>query len=361
MSHKSTTAAPHRGLLIGITVVLTWLLAAAAGLWVLGCWIFHGPSESARDALAETMLQSEYTAWIPGLFLDGQLLEQLGKEPPELPRETQPAAPNVTVVDGPEPEDPWANCPDGIRIETYPRRTFIAHVMLIKDPSLVYLATSSDSFNIETTGTRIPNQLRLEGAIAGINAGAFNDDGSSGTHVGSLPIGMVVSEGRILWDDGRSYEGFVGMTADNRLYVSKTINRAAVEENKIRDGCCFGPVLIENGQINEKVYSRKDTLNARTAIGQRADGTIIFLCIDGRQAGSIGGYHGDAMDLLQELGAVNACALDGGASTVMVYKDTYGCYGKAGATVTCTSYSLYQASPRRMPTFFMVRKPETEG
>jgi hypothetical protein len=103
------------------------------------------------------------------------------------------------------------------------------------------------------------------------------------------------------------------------------------------------------------------TFNARTVIGQRADGTIIFLCIDGRQAGSIGATYADAMELIATLGAVNACNLDGGASTVMTYRDTYGRYGKAGEVVMCTSYALIQASPRRMPTFFMVRAAEKEG
>ena len=61
-----------------------------------------------------------------------------------------------------------------------------------------------------------------------------------------------------------------------------------------------------------------------------------------------------------ELGAVNACTLDGGASTSMVYKDTYGLYGTPGNIVMCSSYYLFQAMPRRMPTFFMVRAPKTE-
>ena len=44
----------------------------------------------------------------------------------------------------------------------------------------------------------------------------------------------------------------------------------------------------------------------------------------------------------------------------MAYKDTEGRYGKAGEIVTCSSYSLFQAAPRRMPTFFMVRPGEED-
>ena len=171
---------------------------------------------------------------------------------------------------------------------------------------------------------------------------------------------MVVAEGEILWDDGKSYDGFVGLTEDHTLVVADTIDRSTVKKLKIRDGCCFGPVLVADGKVNESVYDTNTSFNARTAIGQRADGVIIFLCIDGRQAGSLGATYIDVAQIMEELGAVNACNLDGGASTVMTYKDTYGLYGNAGDAVMCSSYALIQASPRRMPTFFMVRASEGE-
>ena len=280
-----------------------------------------------------------------------------------LPTEPVDPMPQVEIAFGETAADPWAAYPDGIRIETIRKQNFLAHVMVIRDPSAVYLATSTEKFSINTVGGRIMNQLKAEGAIAAINAGAFNDDGSSGTHVGSLPIGMVVSQGKIVWDDGRNYDGFVGMTKDHVLYVSDTIDRERVETLGIRDGCCFGPVLICDGVINEKVdaYSARDNINSRTAIGQLADGSVIFLCIDGRQCGSIGATFNELQQMMVELGCVNACALDGGASTVMAYKDTYGRYGTAGELVMCSSYSLFQAAPRRMPTFFMVRAGEEDG
>ena len=351
-----------RTVLLGCgSVILTTVVLGTSTFWFLGNWIFHGPSPAARDALALHLLRQETTAWIPGVFLDEAQLSLLQTAPPALELEAAPQAPEVTVLPTPETEDIWADCPDGVRIETHTRQTFTAHVMLIRDPAAVYLATSTNSFSLDTPGSRILPQMKAEGAIAAINAGAFNDDGSAEVHVGSVPMGLVISEGQILWDDGRSYNGFVGMTEDNRLYVSNTISAADVEALNIRDGCCFGPVLIKDGQVNEKVYSIKDTLNSRTIIGQRADGTVIFVCIDGRQAGSIGAKQCDLPALMQELGAVNACALDGGASTVMAYKDTYGLYGKAGQSILVSSYSLFQASPRRMPTFFMVRPTKQEG
>ena len=325
------------GLICALAVALTLVCLTADGLWTT----LRGDSAPAPTSQAPT---------------------QSPTEAPTLPTEPAPQEPQVEITFGDAPADEWADHPDGIRIETLLKSNFTAHVMQIKDPSAVYLATSTDNFSINTKGARILNQLQAEGAIAAINAGAFNDDGSSSSYVGSLPIGMVISEGKILWDDGRSYDGFVGMTQDNQLYVADTIDRATVEALNIRDGCCFGPVLIKDGVPNEKVhaYSEKDNINSRTAIGQRADGTVIFLCIDGRQCGSIGATFDELLQIMVELECVNACALDGGASTVMAYRDTYGLYGDAGQVIMCSSYSLFQAAPRRMPTFFMVRPSEKE-
>ena len=114
-------------------------------------------------------------------------------------------------------------------------------------------------------------------------------------------------------------------------------------------------MLIQNGGINNEVYNTNSGYNPRTAIGQRADGAVILLCIDGRQAGSLGGTYADIINIMVEYEAVNACNLDGGSSTVMLYRDTEGRYGQAGQVQMINNYSLLQEKPRKMPTFIMVR------
>ena len=139
------------------------------------------------------------------------------------------------------------------------------------------------------------------------------------------------------------------------------------KELKIRDGCCFGPALIIDGMINQEAYNSASGCNPRTAIGQRADGAVIFLCIDGRQAGFLGGTYADIIDAMVEYGAVHACNLDGGSSTVMLYRDEYGLYDSdtdrqrfGNDVVMINNYSLLQEKPRRMPTFFMVRPADED-
>ena len=163
-----------------------------------------------------------------------------------------------------------------------------------------------------------------------------------------------------LLEMGVPENGFVGFNKDNVLVVAHSMTADKAMELNIRDGCCFGPVLIMNGQVNEKVYNGNSGWNPRTAIGQRADGAVIFVCVDGRQANSLGGTYRDVINIMQEYGAVNACNLDGGSSSVMLYRDNQGLFGEAGKVQMINNYSVLQAEPRRMPNFFMVA-PIKEG
>ncbi len=349
-----------------LLVILTIAILASAGLVLTLNKIFNGPSENARDILTMSLLEASATKWIPGIFLGQETVEQIrAKAGTALPDDVSTPS-QITINTNPNVHaDAWKDYPDGIRIETVQGDTYTAHVMLIRNPASVYLATSTDNFSINTPGTRIHNQIETEGAIAAINAGAFNDDGTSGSYVGSLPLGLVVSQGEVVWDDGQNYEGFVGFNQENILVVANSMNAAKAKELNIRDGCCFGPVLIMNGEINNIEYSSNSGFNPRTAIGQRADGSIIFVCIDGRQVGSLGGTYSDLINIMVEYEAVHACNLDGGSSSVMLYRDTYGKYGSdrkhwGNDIAMINNYSLLQQDPRRMPTFFMVRPAESE-
>jgi len=87
----------------------------------------------------------------------------------------------------------------------------------------------------------------------------------------------------------------------------------------IRDALCYGPTLIVNGEKVE-MSGYGSGVNPRTAIGQRRDGAILLLVINGRQLSSLGATYSDLATILWDFGAVNAANLDGGTSTAMYYK-----------------------------------------
>ena len=352
----------RRTLLLLLTVVFC---AAGCLLMVLNT-VFNGPSEAARDVLTMSLSEASATKWVPGIFLgDEKVAEIRNKSGQALQEEFSDASQVVINKDGALTNaDEWANYPDGIRIEEYKGDTYNAYIMIIRDPSLVYMATSTDGpYSMDIPGTRIHNEIKDEGAVAAINAGAFNDDGSANAYVGSVPAGLLMVNGEVKsnkFHDLVPEEGFAGFTFDNILVVAKSMTAAQAKELNIRDGCEFSPVLIMNGSVNQEAYNANSGYNPRTAIGQRADGTVIFVTIDGRQASSLGATYRDVIDIMVEYGAVNACNMDGGSSSVMMYHDTRGLYGTAGEYVMINSYSLLQSEPRRMPNFWMVR-PAKEG
>ena len=352
----------RRCLLVFSSVILLLVLA----LCMICNLIFNGPSESARNVLTMSMLESSGMKWFPAIFIGKDMVDQIQQNiSAELPNDIS-GSEQIVINPGSNLHNAeWKDHPDGIRVEYVYGDTYNAYVMLIRDPSQVYMATSTEKFSTSIPGERINNQIIKEGAIAAINAGAFFDNGTSSSVVGSVPQGLVIADSQVVWTSGTApEEGFVGFNQNNVLVVAKTMTADKAMELGIRDGCCFGPVLVMDGAVNEEAYNSASGYNPRTAIGQRADGTVLFVCIDGRQAGSLGGSYADIIDIMIEYGAVNACNLDGGSSTVMLYKDTYGKI--SGGTVVkddikmINNYSLLQAEPRRMPTFFMVRPGSEE-
>lgn len=73
--------------------------------------------------------------------------------------------------------------------------------------------------------------------------------------------------------------------------------------------------LVENGAV---VSGLQAGAAPRTAVGQKADGTLVFYTIDGRKSGhSIGATMTQVAQRLIELGCVTALGLDGGGSTTL--------------------------------------------
>ena len=351
-------------------LLFTIIVLLVVGLALVMNLVFNGPSPAARDILTMSLLEPSATKWIPGVFMDEAVVDSIRNEGSDLELDASTDLSQVVInrggtISGGESHE-WDNYADGIRIEEYKGKTFNAHIMIIKDPSRVSLGASYNYNGSNASGFSTSNPgIRLNQVMAGypeitavINAGAFNDDGTANSTVGSVPAGLTISGGKVVSNVNSGMvpeEGFAGFNTDDVLVVAKSMTAAEATEQNIRDGCEFGPVLIVNGEVNQAVYSGNSGYNPRTAIGQRQDGAVIFVCADGRQAGSIGATYKDIIDILQEYGAFNACNMDGGSSSIMYYRDTEGRYGEAGQVQMINSYSVLQSEPRRMPDFWMIK------
>ena len=346
-------------------LLFTIVLLLVGALVLLMNLVFNGPSPAMQEILTMSLIEASATKWVPALFIGEERVAEIRTSVgAELPQDVSTST-KVTIQKNnaiTATSDEWEKYPDGIRIERLSGDTYNAHVMIVRDPSTVYMGTSTEKFSTAIPGKRITEMMDANpDAIAAVNAGAFFDDGTAGSAVGSHPLGLVMSNGKCVWTAGQQpgLQGFAGFNEDNILVVSKkNLSKAEAEELNIRDGCCFGPVLIMDGEPNLEAYNNNSGYNPRTAIGQRADGAVIFVCIDGRQAASLGGTYADIINIMVEYGAVNACNMDGGSSSVMMYRDERGLFGDAGAVTMINNYSLLQSQPRKMPNFWMVRSAE---
>ena len=127
----------------------TLLILLITALALVMNLIFNGPSESARAVLTMSLTEASATKWVPGLFMDDETVAAIRKKAADsLPDDVSNT--DAIVIDRNNTaggSDEWAQYPDGIRIEEIKGKTYNAHVMLIRDPSLVYMATSLDDEN----------------------------------------------------------------------------------------------------------------------------------------------------------------------------------------------------------------------
>jgi exopolysaccharide biosynthesis protein len=158
-----------------------------------------------------------------------------------------------------------------------------------------------------------------------------------------MPIGIVIKNGEVLINSNAGDKNtLIGFDNQHKLVIGKMTVQQALDRG-VMDAVSFGPALVLNGEL-QGLGGTAGGLNPRTAIGQRADGAILLLVIDGRQPTSLGASYKDVADVMIENGAVNAVALDGGSSTLMVYQDKI------------LNQTSLLTGPRNIPTFFMVSK-----
>lgn len=341
----------------------TVLVCLLVGVYVFLFSVLNGPSPSFRDQLVLSALEGSATKWLPNLFLPQSLIDEISAESRAISTD-QLSLDDYLTQDVEQSEDEWEGYADGIRIETVKRSTFTAYVMLVRDPSTVYVGPTY-SYASATAGKQIFRAVEMEGAIAAINGGEFSDAGGGGS--GAQPMGLTYSKGECVWNDGH-YSTFMGFDRNNRLIVKNGVTKEEADALGVRDGVSFWGqegenILISNedGKISFH-YATGDTAVAqRTAIGQRADGTVVMIVTDGRSASSLGATRNDLVDLFREYGAVAAGRLDGGSSTMMYYEDYAEKYGLDPQTLNenqklgmVNNFKAF-TGVRYIPTYFMVR------
>lgn len=232
---------------------------------------------------------------------------------------------------------------EGIVISEIVGNGYRGQIMLIDDPARVFIGTTIYK---GTEGMRILDMMDEYGAVAGTNASGFRDPGGEG--LGGVVAGLTMSNGET-WGKYNPNRSSMVLTTDNKLVVGNV--GGDWEDYNIRDGMQFYPVLIADG-VRQVDGSNGYGLQPRTAVGQREDGVICFLVIDGRDpTWSMGCTVGDMADILESYGIINAACCDGGASSALAYD----------GELTNRNCSQNPSIGRLLPNAFMVRSKEDQA
>ena len=308
-------------------------------------------SQSAKELYATTMLETGQMKFLATFFMSADELQEIVNRNSVEVMSTEIDTDLIVIDDKKSEKDKNA-----ITIEEISGQTFYAKMMIVNDPSRVKLATT---YPWSEYGVELEKLVNDNNAIAGINGGLY----LSVANKGGYPLGTVVCEGQIQYNNPTGYAGLylIGFDETDKLRIINIEGKNAsqiekiVKEEKIRDAVTFQEEssdannhfvkLIVNGE-ERKVDGKGSGANPRTAIGQRADGTVLLLVTDGRGAsGHLGATAADLIRIMKDYDAVNAANLDGGSSSSMYYNGKY----------EMTSVTFYYAnSSWKLPTGFVV-------
>lgn len=322
-------------------IIVTVLVVGSACLG-LEYIILNGPSPALRTMFISTMEETRRFRFIPKIFLTE---EELAAEKAAKTTDTDLATNAELITIAAKEENPSEDHADaygltdddgdGIIFLEVKGNGYKGYMTVILDPTRVFVG-KPDSYG--GIGLTLEQMVQKYDALGGINAGGFKDDGGGG--LGGEPEGLTIVDGVAYSKDSHTTEGFAGLDRNGILHVGFYSYEECVA-NDIVHAVSFGPILVSNG---EPVEPPSSSVNPRTAIGQRADGAILMLVIDGRQVHSIGATYQDMMDIMLDYGAINAINMDGGSSTVMYYDGRY-----------VNSCSAENGQPRPLPDAWLFK------
>lgn len=337
-----------RTLIVLLSTVLVLVLFL---LGVMGVLI-KGPSRQAEKLFVLSTHETSAIYWLPRIFLSEEQMDAIINPPlpeaepekvdtfTELPYEDGRVESTEVTVQVPNQEE--LSQTDLIEIVDVRGSTFKGKMMIVHDPSLVVFGTLN-TYGDGVIGLTLTEFIERYGAIGGTNAGGFYDPNGGGT--GGIPDGLVIRDGKLAWGNpGSFYKCVIGFDANYVMHVGDMTGQEALDLG-IVSAVSFanGPVLVQNGELKPNLGGG---MNPRTFIGQRADGAVLLIVVEGRRPDSLGATYDDIAKVMYDNGAINAGNLDGGSSSVMYYE---------GEAIT---HSASVIGMRELPTCVLVMSPE---
>ena len=290
----------------------------------IGLFLLYGPYSGFRDFWITTAMTTMEHQYLAKIFYSDEIIERVLESNRVIEPEGNTDTSLIeiydntsnTVVYKDKYDKQVLEHEDGaiykyFKVEGY---SFDAYMAVIYDPSKISVVkTKYMGYN----GQYLVDMAKENNAIVAINGGGFVD--IEGKSNGGEPRGIIIEDGKIIQSSRNRDKagGVIGFTNDHKLFLGDVTAQQAVDAG-VRDAVEFGPFLVVNGKSSFIQGNGGYGIHPRTAIGQRKDGIVLFLGVDGRRVDSIGAGMKDLSDIMVKYGAYNAANLDGGNSSVLV-------------------------------------------
>ena len=302
-----------------ITLLILFILGTSTGLFLL-----YGPWSGFREWLITTAMTTMSHQYFATWFYSQETIDQVLDnnkviETGEIskPEEVEVGIDisNIIAYENEYEKEVLTKDPDNdlYKVIEISGDGYSGHLVVVYDPSKVEVVTTK---YLGSSGQYLVNMAEENDAVVAINGGGFYDPNYNSS--GGIPQGIVIKDGEVVTN--RTYTktgGIIGFTNDNKLVLGKMTASEALEMG-IRDAVTFGPFLIVNGTPSFIKGNGGWGTAPRTAIGQRKDGIVLFLVIDGRTITRPGADMVDLTEIMTNYGAYNAANLDGGTSCGLV-------------------------------------------
>ena len=301
--------------------LLSFLITIIIG----GIFLLYGPFPNFRNWLVTTAMTTMNHQYLATMFYDDKTIQQILEKNKiiEPENDTDLSIIDTTSIkttiykDKYEKEILEHKQDEKYKMIEISGKGYSGYLVAIYDPSKVEVVTSKF---LGKKGEYLVDMVSENNALVAINGGGFLDENGLGT--GALVEGIVIKNGKILNKNRYTRAGgLIGFTNDNKLYLGRVKNAEEALSLGIRDAVEFGPFLIVNGEASKVVGNGGYGLHPRTVIGQREDGVVLFLVIDGRRIDCLGADMDDLIEIMQRYGAYNAANLDGGNSSALIIKN----------------------------------------
>lgn len=313
-----------------IIIVILGIIGASTLAFLL-----YGPYNGFRDWLITSSMTTMTHHWIAELFYSDETInEVMSKNKVEEIIEDTDTSSIITVQEEEKEEvieyknkyekqilakdldkkeyDIYAD-EESYRIINIKGKGYSGYLAVIYDASKIKTLVTS---KLGSCGEYLTTMAKNNNAVVAINGGRFSDPGYSSN--GANPRGVTYSNGKCRTSYGYSSTGgIVGFNKNNVLVLSSKCTKTEAERLNIRDCVTCGPFLIVNGKSSAVLGNGGWGTAPRTALGQRKDGIVLMLVLDGRTLSRPGADMDDLIEIMENYGAYNAANLDGGTSSVM--------------------------------------------